>query len=304
MKCDVFSFVVCMQTDDRVCGAFVRAFTSTWNGLVYSADGEFLVVSDYATSSVQVLRASDRSLVRAMRQGTLTNPGRLAISPDGNTVFVSDLELDAVFQYQLDGTLVRRIGSQGETAGKFDTPRGLAVSKSGELFVADLCNHRVQVFRVSDGTFLRQIGGSKGKGNGQFILPMDVALSPDETELLVVDMGNHRIQVVRARDGQYLRQWGSRGSKDGQFDTPQSVLVTGSGEVLVADRDNHRVCTFDMDGTFRRSIGQGSRASAGPGQLIHPVVSAYDPIAHEMLVVQAGTDYTEAGGRARVQVFR
>jgi DNA-binding beta-propeller fold protein YncE len=293
-----------MQTNDRVGGAFVREFTARWNGMVYSADGEFLVVSDYATKSVQVLRASDWLLVRSMGRGTLKNPDQLAISPDGSTVFVSDAELHSVFQYRLDGTLVRQIDSKGAAAGKFSVSRGLAVSKAGELFVVDSHNHRVQVFRASDGAFLRQIGGVAGEGNGQFDCPLDVALSPDETELFVVDLGSHRIQVVRARDGQYLRQWGSRGLEDGEFDSPLSVLVTGSGEVLVADACNHRVCAFDMDGTFRRSIGQGSGDSNGPGQLNCPIVAAYDPVALEMVVMQVGSANTVAGGRERVQVFR
>jgi tripartite motif-containing protein 71 len=257
-----------MQTDDGMGGAFVREFTTKWNGMVYSADGEFLVVSDRSTKSVQVLRASDRSLVRSMGRGTFKTPDQLAISPDGSTVFVSDCKLHAVLQYRLDGTLVQRIGSKGAAAGKLSTPRGLAVSKAGELFVADFNNDRVQVFRASDGSLLRQIGGLAGRGNGQFSGPFEVALSPDETELFVVDFGNQCIQVVRARGGQYLRQWGSWGSADGQFDCPKSVLVTGSGEVLVADFDNHRVCAFDMDGMFRRSIdtsiGQGSLDSTGP----------------------------------------
>jgi hypothetical protein len=82
------------------------------------------------------------------------------------------------------------------------------------------------------------------------------------------------------------------------------VLVTGSGEVLIADFNNHRVCAFDLDGTFRRSIGQGSSDSAEPGQLIRPFEVAHDPTAHELVVVQLGTDNTEAGGLARAQVFR
>jgi hypothetical protein len=170
-----------------------------------------------------------------------------------------------------------------------------AVSKAGELFVADCNNHRVQVFRVSDGTFLRQIGGEKCSGNGQFNMPLDVALSPDETELLVVDLNNHRIQVFRALDGQYLRGWGSQGSADGQLDHPQSVVVTGSGEVVVADTFNHRVCVFDLDGTFRRSIGsQGS----GPGQFNHPFLTALSSSSssQELCVRQSSEN--------RVQFFR
>jgi DNA-binding beta-propeller fold protein YncE len=267
----------------RFDGVFLREIHGFWNGMKFSPDGQFLVVSDFCTSSVQVLRASDQSLVRSIGQGTLKLPTRLAISPDGTTVFVSDHELHAVLQYRMDGTLVRQIGSKGQAAGQFDVPRGLAVSKAGELFVADSDNHRVQVFRVSDGTFLWNIGGAKGSGNEQFIRPVDVALSPDETELLVVDFGNARIEVIRARDGQYLRGWGGRGSAKGQFERPHSIVLTGSGEVLVADTHNHRVCVFALDGTCRGWIGsQGS----GAGQFEHPVFLAWSSTSRELCVRQ------------------
>jgi DNA-binding beta-propeller fold protein YncE len=270
----------------RIEGVFVREIEGDWSGMAVSPDGQFLMVSDWPTKSVQVLRVSDQSLVRSIGQGMLKKPTRLAISPDVATVFVCDWALHAVFQYRMDGTLVRQIGSKGQAAGQFDEPRCLVVSKAGELFVVDRNNHRVQVFRVSDGTCLRQIGGVKGSGSGQFNLPVDVALSPDETELLVVDPANHRIQVCRARDGQYLRGWGSRGSADGQFKSSRSVVVTGSGEVVVADKGNHRVCVFDLDGTFRRSIGsQGN----GPGQFEEPFLVAVLPMSRELCVAQIGT---------------
>ncbi len=273
-------------------GVFLREIKSCWNGMVFSPDGQFLVVSQHPTNSVQVLRASDQLLVRSIGLVALKDPRRVAISPDGTTVFVSDYELHAVLQYRMDGTLVRRIGSKGQAAGQFDQPQGLAVSKAGELFVADQKNNRVQVFRLSDGTFLRQIGGAQGSGKGQFYVPMDVTLSPDETELLVVDFGNDRIQVFGTQDGQYLRGWGSQGSADGQLLNPICVVVTGGGEVLVADMDNHRVCVFDLDGTFRRSMGvHGS----GPGQFELPFLLAASPTSRELCVGQMGL---------RVQFFR
>ncbi len=287
---------------------FSREIETCWDGMAFSPDGQFLLVLDRPTKSVQVLRASDQSLTRSIGQGILKEPFRLAISPDGTTVFLSDYELHALFQYRMDGLLVLQIGSQGKAAGQFDEPYGLVASKAGELFVVDKDNHRVQVFRVSDDTCLRQIGGVQGSGNGQFDTPLDVALSPDETELLVVDLGNCRIQVFRARDGQYLRGWGSRGSANGQFENPQSVAVTGGGEVVVVDCNNHRVCVFDVDGTFRRSIGS---QGGGPGQFEHPTTLAYSRHRGELMVMQDGaTDaagnflLTEASGFFRTQVFK
>ena len=72
----------------------------------------------------------------------------------------------------------------------------MCVSQLGLLFVADRDNHRVQVFRMLDGSFIRAFG-SKGSGDGEFCEPLSVCLSPDETEILVADSRNHRIQVCR-----------------------------------------------------------------------------------------------------------
>jgi DNA-binding beta-propeller fold protein YncE len=288
-------FVVARAQADgasRIEGVFVREIQQPWNGVAISPDGQFVAVSDSLTKSVQVLRACDQSLVRSIGQGTLQDARRLAFSPDSATVFVSDIELHAVLQYRMDGTLVRQIGSKGASAGKFDEPRGLVVSKAGRLFVSDRGNHRVQVFEVSNGTFLRKFGAAQGSGDGQFNMPMDVALSPDEEELLVVDSGNNRIQVFRARDSQYVRRWGSCGSVGGQFSGPLSVVVTGSGEVLVADMLNHRICVFALNGTFRRSIGSQGH---GPGQFEQPFFLAVSPTSCEMCVGQIS---------GRVQFFR
>ncbi len=277
---------MCVQSGpSSLDGVFLREIQRRWKWPVFSLDGQFLVVSDPPTNTIQVLRACDESFVRSFGQGSLKDPRRLAISPDGTTVLVSDCGLQAVLQYRMDGALVRQIGSHGQAAGKFIEPRGLVVSKAGELFVTDSHNHRVQVFRVSDGTFLRQIGGAKGSGKGQFNMPMDMALSPDEAELLVADYNNHRIQVFRARDGQHLREWGSSGSAHGQFSGPMSVEVTGSGEVVVADMCNKRVSVFDLDGTFRRSINS---QSSGLGQFVfkEPCWIAWSPTSRELCVCQ------------------
>jgi DNA-binding beta-propeller fold protein YncE len=45
-------------------------------------------------------------------------------------------------------------------------------------------------------------------------------------------------------NGSFLGKWGSQGTGDGQFDLPAGVAVDGSGNVFVADSDNHRIQKF------------------------------------------------------------
>jgi DNA-binding beta-propeller fold protein YncE len=51
---------------------------------------------------------------------------------------------------------------------------------------------------------------------------------------------NNRIQKFDG-NGTFLSKWGSSGSGDGQFDGPQGVSASATGNVYVADRGNDRV---------------------------------------------------------------
>ena len=58
--------------------------------------------------------------------------------------------------------------------GKFRCPGGIAVDGSGNVYVAEWVNNRVQVFGAS-GEFLRK-WGSRGSGDGQFQRPFGIAV--------------------------------------------------------------------------------------------------------------------------------
>ncbi len=70
---------------------------------------------------------------------------------------------------------LRAIGSSGAGNGHFSYPfGGVAFDAEGNLVVSDGSNHRLQVFRCSDGTHLRSMG-SNGAGNGQLNRPWGAA---------------------------------------------------------------------------------------------------------------------------------
>ena len=56
-------------------------------------------------------------------------------------------------------------GSSGSGNGQFNGPTGVAVDGSGDVYVADRANHRIQRF-ISSGAYLTQWGsyGSSGQG--------------------------------------------------------------------------------------------------------------------------------------------
>jgi tripartite motif-containing protein 2/3 len=50
--------------------------------------------------------------------------------------------------------------------------------------------------------------------------------------------------------GQFVRKIGSEGVATGQFKFPRGVCVDQQGNIIVADRNNDRVCMFNDSGRF------------------------------------------------------
>ena len=82
------------------------------------------------------------------------------------------------------------MGIFGTGDGQFNLPFGVAVNPStGNVYVADTNNHRIQVFDTS-GTFITKFGIS-GSGDGQFSAPVGVAVNPVDGQRVC---GRHRQQ--------------------------------------------------------------------------------------------------------------
>jgi DNA-binding beta-propeller fold protein YncE len=218
------------------------------------------------------------------------------------------------------GALVCKFGKGGGGEGGFYFPNGVAVtSDSSFVIVADYNNHRVQVLRLVVGAdsisahleFVRSLGSgfvqtasalSFGSGEesaeGQLSSPYGVALlqsnGGQQETVLVAEEDNHRVSQF-ALDGTFIGIFagtGKEGSGEGEFNLPQGIAVLGSsGEVAVADRNNHRVQIFDSEGNYKRQFG--TKGKEEDGQFYCPEGLASD--AHGNLLVVDRTN--------RLQVF-
>ncbi|MGI8552869.1 MAG: Kelch repeat-containing protein, partial [Dehalococcoidia bacterium] len=86
---------------------------------------------------------------------------------------------------------LRAWGSQGTGPGQFNYPVAVAVDGSGNVYVADQGNDRIQKFD-SQGNPLTA-WGSQGSGPGQFNHPLHIGLDP-AGNVYVADVSNNRIQ--------------------------------------------------------------------------------------------------------------
>jgi len=131
-------------------------------------------------------------------------------------------------------------GQAGTGPGEFNRAEGLFLDTHDRLYVADSCNHRIQIFS-NDGKFLRSYG-KPGKGVGQFSYPYDICVD-QEGRQYVCEFGNSRIQVFDAKD-QPIEIIGGPGGEPGWFSNPWSLALDSAGNLYVADSQNHRVQKF------------------------------------------------------------
>ena len=147
--------------------------------------------------------------------------------------------------------------------GQFYSPKDFAIDSSGNIWVADTNNNRIQKFD-SSGNFLLKFGSEgcqtiQNDGtitgdthNGKFCNP--VSLDFDSSgKLWVADHNNRRIQQFDS-SGNYLTSFGSYGTTDGKFLNPHFMTIDSSDYVYVGDRERNNIQVFDDSFNFRYDI--------------------------------------------------
>ncbi len=168
-------------------------------------------------------------------------------------------------------TFAAAFASPGSSGGQVNHPVGGAVDSSGNLWVADRENNRVEEFNAK-GEFLFQFG-TKGSGNGQLNSPTDVAFTTNDGSIWVVDSGNDRIEKFTLA-GAYVSQIGASGGGAGQFVEPFGVVVS-EDHTWVSDLGGNRLEEFDSQNRFMTEI-RNHGAGGENGEFNRPMGIAAD----------------------------
>lgn len=203
--------------------------------------------------------------------GCFLNAKGLAVSEDGQFVYVADTGNDRIQRFRIHDSLLMaiaggkpRLGMTPKSCGlqsldggamlpkryaleSLAQPHGLALH-GDKLFVADTWNHRVVVLNTALTTNFAGLGRATSE---------EVPVIPEM---------------------QALSYWGSKGcgppDRDGRpfFQFPKGIAVAPGedGEVVVADTRNHRLQLFTQDGRYTRGLSGGvgdSTTRASPGRM-------------------------------------
>jgi hypothetical protein len=237
-----------------------------------------------------MLTANTATLVTAIVPSGSAS-GSVSVTTAGGTVseagftFVPELAL-----------LAGGIGGQGTANGtginaRFYSPTGVAVDSSGNVYVADQSNNTIR--KVTPTASVTTLAGSPGQpgshdgtGSGaRFTYPTGVAVD-SSGNVYVADRGNHTIRKVTptgdvttlaGSPGQYGSQDGT--GSGARFYYPTGVAVDSSGNVYVADQQNHTIRKVTQAGvvtTFAGIAGLAGSDDGMPGTFNDPSGIAVD----------------------------
>ena len=234
----------------------------------------------FAQESVRTLAGSPQIPGAVNATGTqarFNDPAGVVVAADG-TIFVADSQNHVIRRIATNGlvtTLAGLLAQSGTndasgTAARFDSPSGLAFAPDGSLVVTDTGNHTLR--RVTIAGVVTTLAGSAGSpdfadGVGvavRFNAPLGLAVATNGI-IFVADSGNHVIRRVEP-DGTVTTFAGSGevwGWRDGAgtnalFYSPIGVALDASGQLFVADANNHvirRITTNGVVTTFAGTPG-------------------------------------------------
>lgn len=194
--------------------------------------------------------------------GQLDGPTGIALSSDGQTVYVVDSRNQRIQRFANDGTFIGVWSSETDPrlglGYSTETEQGasdIIVSDDGLIYVADTWNHRVLVLD-DGGQIVRELGvpgdltdiensPDPSPEPGLFFGPRSVAVAGGE--IYVTDTGNERVQVFSS-DGTFLRAFGGYGSEPGKLLEPVGIAIGPDRNVWVADSGNSRLSVFTREG--------------------------------------------------------
>jgi len=248
-----------------------------------------LLIADGVTNRVRIVTAADGIINTLAGSGVpYFVPEGLVIS--GDYLFLSDAAGHHIRRFNMktgELTLFAGTGAasfsgdtSAATSATLNTPRGVALDASGNLYIADYGNNRVR--RVNTSGIITTVAGNgnaytDGDGgpatSASINGPAAVALDTSGN-LYIAERSGHVVRKVSATGiistVAGTGTAGAPGSETGvatqqNLYIPQGVFWDPSGSLLIADTGNNRIRRLTSDGTITTVAGSANSGFSGDG---------------------------------------
>lgn len=184
--------------------------------------------------------------------------GRIFVS---HTVHPDSPSGDAIVVFDKHGQFLTSWGAQFRGGG-----HGLDLRREGRQEYLYHCDtaHKTVTKTTLDGHVVWQKGAPQEAGvykDGSPFTPTNVAFAPNGDFYVADGYGSSWIHQYTL-GGEYIRTFGGLGTDPGKVHTPHGLWVDTRGPepaLVVADRSNHRLQYFTLDGKFMKFVTTGMR---------------------------------------------
>jgi len=181
-------------------------------------------------------------------------------------------------------------------------PAGISIDNSGNLYIADMSNHRVR--KIDTAGIISTVAGSEIAGFGgdggpateaSLYKPVDVTVDP-MGRLFISDNGNNRIRMVDldgtiqtvCGTGDYQFNGNGIPAVDANVFRPIGVDADDQGNIYIAVSGHHMIRKIDNSGIISTVAGSGVPGFSGDGS---SAVSASLNSPHDVFAVAGGEGF-------------
>ncbi len=241
---------ICIGKDSLIINPDVHAISSVnWiNGANIDTIYNSYQVLDTGIASIGITVAGGNGRGNADNQ--LYEPSSVCVDANGN-IYVADTRNNRVMKFAkgsnsfTNGVVVAGDNGNGNNADQLSAPSSVCVDASGNLYVADANNYRIQKF-LPGSTSLSlgvTVAGGNGQGSNANQLGNFIQVCVDGSgNIYVCDELNNRILEFPPNSTSQ-----TYGSPVVNISDPISMFVTASGAIYVSDFEDHEVLLFGPD---------------------------------------------------------
>ena len=232
-----------------------------------------IYIADSNNHRVQVFSGNGEHLF--MFSEKMKEPAGICIFQ--NKVFVTQLSGNCINMYELEGKLIKSVGSKGNGEAQFNRPFGLDVSDiNNNIYVCDLDNHRIQILT-------EELKYHSMLGVDLLVFPRDVKVTRDR--VLVLDCGDPCMFVFNLYHV-LTNKLITRGYAK-QTRNPCCFDIDREYNIIMSDYWNHCVYVFNHEGEQIHKFGKEGQ---GIGEFYQPYGIALDNTGHIIVVCDKDTN--------------